>query len=119
MGTSQQNGNGNGFKYVVDKTVFNPTSRKFLVATKPILVCVAEVRADSNLDAFCSLCTQGTKLLVGDGPYLDSLKSRYSDVHFVGNKSGTSLAHYYANADVVVLPNFFTINNYFINVTLL
>jgi glycosyltransferase involved in cell wall biosynthesis len=43
--------------------------------------------------------------LVGDGPYLAELKKKYSDVKFMGYKSGSALAHYYANADVFVFPS--------------
>jgi glycosyltransferase involved in cell wall biosynthesis len=94
----------------INKAIFNPSSRKFNLATKPILVCVGDVTHNSNFDAFCSIPTYGTKLLVGYGPYLENLKSRYTDVIYVGQKTGASLAHYYANADVVVVPNFFTID---------
>jgi len=89
----------------VDNTIFNPSSRKKNLATKPVLVCVSRVSKEKNLDAFCELKTTGTKILVGDGPYLEELKKKYPDVIYTGYKSGESLAHYYANADVFVFPS--------------
>ena len=89
---------------LIDKSIFNSSHRRFLIASKPILLCVSYITSDNRLDDFCSLNTSGTKLLVGNGPYLDDLKRKYNDVIFVGIKSGVSLAHYYANSDVVVCP---------------
>ena len=81
------------------------TSRKPNLAGKPVLVCVSRVSKEKNLEAFCGLETAGTKILVGDGPYLEELKKRYPDVIYTGYKSGANLAHYYANADVFVFPS--------------
>lgn len=72
-----------------------------------MLICVSEIFEDLRLDDFCSINTTGTKILVGDGPYRSQLSSKYEDVIFVKPKIGSSLAHYYANADVVVCPNGF------------
>lgn len=46
-------------------------------------------------------------VLVGDGPYMDELKSRYQDKHilFVGFLKGERLASAYASADVFVFPS--------------
>lgn len=89
----------------VDRSVFNPSSRKPNVASKPILLCVSRASVEKGLDDFCSINTNGTKILVGDGPYLSELKKKYPDVIFTGYKHGESLAHYYANADVFVFPS--------------
>ena len=43
--------------------------------------------------------------MVGDGPMLETYKKRYPDVEFVGFRTGTELAEYYANADVFVFPS--------------
>jgi glycosyltransferase involved in cell wall biosynthesis len=90
---------------IVDPLIFNGSLRKFNVASKPMLICVSNVCSDLRLDDFCSLVTTGTKILVGEGPYLDHLKNTYSDVHFVPARCDERLAHYYANADVLVCPN--------------
>lgn len=89
----------------VDGEIFNPSSRRPNLATKPILLCVSRASKEKGLDDFCSLRTNGTKMLVGDGPYLEELKRKYPDVIFVGYKHGRELAHYYANADVFVFPS--------------
>lgn len=44
-------------------------------------------------------------MVVGDGSDLGRLRSSYNDVHFVPMKQDLRLAHYYANADVIVCPN--------------
>lgn len=90
------------FNRFIDRTIFNSSSRKPTLATKPILLCVSEVESNLGLEDFCSIETVGTKILVGDGPYLPQLKEQFQDVIFTGCKTGPSLAHYYANADVLV-----------------
>jgi glycosyltransferase involved in cell wall biosynthesis len=93
------------WKRGVDRTLFSPDRRTIDRPAKPILLCVSRASREKGLDDFCSLTVEGTKILVGDGPYLDELKSRYPDVIFTGYKSGESLADYYANADVFVFPS--------------
>ena len=84
----------------VDDEIFNPTRRK-----KPssYIVCVSRVSKEKGLDDFCQL--KGSKVLVGDGPYLNTLKEKYPDVLFVGVKRGAELAEWVANADVFVFPS--------------
>jgi glycosyltransferase involved in cell wall biosynthesis len=89
----------------VDNQLFSPVSRSNHIASKPVILCVSRASHEKGLDDFCSLQTSGTKILVGDGPYLAELKSKYPDVIYTGYKSGSSLAHYYANADVFVFPS--------------
>jgi glycosyltransferase involved in cell wall biosynthesis len=89
----------------VDRQLFNPNSRKYTQATKPIMLCVSRASKEKGLDDFCKLDLPGTKILVGDGPYLDELKRKYPDVIYAGFKHGERLAEYYANADVFVFPS--------------
>jgi len=89
----------------VDKSMFNSLCRCNTVATKPIILCVSRASNEKGLDDFCSLHINGTKILVGDGPYLETLKTKYHDVIFAGYKHGKNLCHYYANADVFVFPS--------------
>jgi len=88
----------------VDRTIFYPdyiTSNKELV-----LLCVSRVSHEKGLDDFCNLhIPNSKKILVGDGPYLSTLKKRYTDVEFVGKKTGKELADYYRKADVFVFPS--------------
>jgi len=89
----------------VDHAVFNSVGRYKTLASKPVLLCVSRASYEKGLDEFCSLQTVGTKILVGDGPYLEDLKQKYPDVIFTGYKTGKNLQHYYANADVFVFPS--------------
>lgn len=88
----------------VDRSVFVPAQR--IKKTEKVLVCVSRVSAEKNLEAFFNLKIQGTKkIMVGDGPKLACYKKAYSDVEFVGAKTGKDLAEYYQQADVFVFPS--------------
>ena len=90
----------------VDREIFNPSHRGETVAGKPILVCVARVSKEKNLEKFFELdYPNATKIMVGDGPMLETYKKQYPDVIFTGFKTGKDLAEYYANADVFVFPS--------------
>lgn len=90
----------------VDRDVFNPNVRANTNCGKPMLVCVSRVSKEKNLEDFLNLDYPGaTKIMVGDGPYRAELEKKYPDVHFVGFKTGSALARYYANADVFVFPS--------------
>jgi len=90
----------------VDREIFNSSYRGETVAGKPILVCVARVSKEKNLEKFFELDYPGaTKIMVGDGPMLETYKKQYPEVIFTGFKTGKALAEYYANADVFVFPS--------------
>ena len=90
----------------VDRTIFNSSHRGATVAGRPILLSVGRVSVEKGLDDFCRLNIPGaTKIVVGDGPYRRDLERRYPAIHFVGAKTGTQLARYYAQADVFVFPS--------------
>ena len=90
----------------VDRTIFNSTHRGETVAGRPILLSVGRVSVEKGLDDFCRLdIPAATKIVVGDGPYRRDLERRYPEIHFVGAKTGTQLARYYAQADVFVFPS--------------
>ena len=90
----------------VDREIFNPSYRSETIAGKPILVCVARVSKEKNLEQFFEMEYPGaTKIMVGDGPMLETYKKQYPDVIFTGFKTGKALAEYYANADVFVFPS--------------
>lgn len=69
----------------------------------PILLCVSRVSKEKNLEDFCNL--KGRRILVGDGPYLNTLRNQFPDVEYVGYKTGSTLADYYRQADVFVFPS--------------
>ena len=88
----------------VDRELFNPQPRNY--KSHKTLLCVSRVSREKNLEDFCSLQIPDTKkILVGDGPHLSYLQQHYSDVEFVGMKTGSELASYYQQADVFVFPS--------------
>ena len=90
----------------VDRDIFKPDQCTKTLSNGPILVCVSRVSKEKNLDDFCKLdYPNAIKIMVGDGPYRKYLEARYPDVQFVGFKTGTELAKYYAMADVFVFPS--------------
>ena len=88
----------------VDREIFTPTLRETVPAK--YLLCVSRVSKEKNLEKFFELDYPGyLKIMVGDGPMLETYKKRYPDVHFTGFKTGVDLAKYYANAEVFVFPS--------------
>jgi glycosyltransferase involved in cell wall biosynthesis len=71
----------------------------------PIQLYVGRVAIEKNIEAFLTATHPGTKVIVGDGPALASLKTKYSDAHFLGPKFGAELAAAYAAADIFVFPS--------------
>lgn len=72
---------------------------------KPILLSVGRVAVEKNLEAFLESDVAGTKVVVGDGPALETLARKYPDALFMGALSGKELASAYAAADVFVFPS--------------
>jgi len=89
----------------VDTELFNPKWREALPHPGPIHLYVGRVAVEKNLPAFLELDLAGTKVVVGDGPALESLRSRFPEVVFAGKKRGEELARWYACADVFVFPS--------------
>ena len=92
----------------VDLSLFTPDAPPhpaFADLPRPILLNVGRVAVEKNLEAFLTLDHPGSKVVVGDGPALDRLRSAYPDVVFLGSLSGADLAGAYAAADVFVFPS--------------
>jgi glycosyltransferase involved in cell wall biosynthesis len=88
----------------VDRAIFSPNLREDLPAK--YLLCVSRVSKEKNLEAFLGLDYPGyQKIMVGDGPMLETYKKQYPDVTFTGFRTGVDLARYYANAEVFVFPS--------------
>ena len=88
----------------VDRDIFTPNLREELPSK--YLLCVSRVSKEKNLEAFFELNYPGyQKIMVGDGPMLETYKKQYPDVTFTGFKTGVDLARYYANAEVFVFPS--------------
>ena len=89
----------------VDMELYRPRDAKALDLAGPILLCVARLAVEKNLDAFLKLDLPGTKVMVGDGPDRARLEAAYPDARFLGAKFGEELAAIYASADVFVFPS--------------
>jgi len=88
----------------VDREIFKPDLREDFPSK--YLLCVSRVSKEKNLEAFFEMEYPGyQKIMVGDGPMLETYKKRYPDVIFTGFKTGIDLARYYANAEVFVFPS--------------
>ena len=88
----------------VDRNIFSPSLREELPSK--YLLCVSRVSKEKNLEAFFELEYPGyQKIMVGDGPMLETYKKQYPTVMFTGFKTGIDLARYYANAEVFVFPS--------------
>jgi glycosyltransferase involved in cell wall biosynthesis len=72
---------------------------------RPVFMNVGRVSVEKNISAFLDLDLPGSKVVVGDGPQLETLKRDYPDVHFTGSKTGEDLARHYASADAFVFPS--------------
>ncbi|MGE0280889.1 MAG: glycosyltransferase family 4 protein [Rhizobiaceae bacterium] len=89
----------------VDTEHFHPRHRGDLNLPRPVFLFVGRVAVEKNIEAFLALDLPGSKAVVGTGPALNALKSRYPDAHFLGQKRGLDLAQTYASADVFVFPS--------------
>jgi glycosyltransferase involved in cell wall biosynthesis len=95
----------------VDAELFNPQKKigprrkAELDLPRPIFLCVGRVAVEKNLPAFLDLDLPGSKVVVGDGPDIARLKTRYPDAHFLGTRVGEELAGLYAASDVFVFPS--------------
>lgn len=90
----------------VDLSAFRPEPREAWEGLpRPVFLYVGRVAVEKNIGAFLDLDLPGSKVVVGDGPQLDSLKRRYPGVHFAGVRHGEALSRAYAGADVMVFPS--------------
>ena len=89
----------------VNTTLFRPSGHRIFGTDEPVFLYVGRVAIEKNVDAFLNLDLPGKKIVVGSGPQLDELRSRFPDVFFAGNKEGEELAQHYASADVFVFPS--------------
>jgi len=89
----------------VDATVFRPGCTPALVLPRPVFLYVGRISPEKNVPDFLELDLPGSKLVVGDGSMLPSLRQRYPQVCFAGRQDGEALVRHYASADVFVLPS--------------
>ncbi|HWW63395.1 MAG TPA: glycosyltransferase family 1 protein [Sphingomonadaceae bacterium] len=77
----------------------------FAALPRPILLYVGRIAVEKNIGAFLDSSAPGSRVVVGDGPALETLAAAYPDAHFLGALSGRELAGVYAGADVLVFPS--------------
>ena len=71
----------------------------------PIAVYVGRVAIEKSIEDFLQMEWEGSKVVVGEGPSLESLKVQYPDAYFAGKKLGAELAEHYRSADIFVFPS--------------
>jgi glycosyltransferase involved in cell wall biosynthesis len=85
--------------------LFRPRDKGFLDLKRPIFLYVGRLAVEKNVEAFLDLDLPGSKLVVGGGPLMETLRRRYRNARFAGPKYGEDLARHYASADVFVFPS--------------
>lgn len=89
----------------VDTELFRPRKVRLFGGEAPVFLYVGRIAREKNIEAFLGATLPGRKVLVGGGPCLAALKSKYPDAIFCGPKFGEELALHYASADVFVFPS--------------
>ena len=89
----------------VDLELFRPEPREDWALPRPIFLYVGRVAVEKNIGVFLDLDLPGSKVVVGGGPQLASLRRDYPKVTFTGPRYGEDLACAYAGADAFVFPS--------------
>ena len=89
----------------VELDLFKPRPKTALTGERPISIYLGRVAVEKNLEAFLGLELTGSKVVIGDGPALEKLSRKYTEVRFLGRKTGRDLAVHLAAADVFVFPS--------------
>lgn len=105
----KSNGFQNTFAYMnrgINAAIFYAGKKtEFKDLPKPIALYVGRVSHEKNIAAFLNTPWSGSKVIVGSGPQFNELRTRYTDVIFMGHKSGIDLANCYRSADIFVFPS--------------
>ena len=100
-----------GFKNVclwsrgVDTQLFKPCPVTHSQADRRTFTYVGRVAPEKNIEAFLKLDLPGRKVVIGDGPGLGELRTRFPDVMFTGYLKGEELASRLAQSDVFIFPS--------------
>src|SRR5204863_10034806 len=71
----------------VDTELFRPRAEPFFADARPIFMYMGRVAIEKNLEAFLRLELPGSKIVVGGGPDLEMLRSKYRQARFTGYKA--------------------------------
>lgn len=90
----------------IDTSVYHPDDKSlFQKLKRPVALYVGRVSVEKNLEAFLIAPWHGSKVIVGDGPALGTLKKKYPEALFTGVQTGSVLAEHYRSADVFAFPS--------------
>jgi glycosyltransferase involved in cell wall biosynthesis len=89
----------------VDTALFRPRPKRHFAGKRPVFLFTGRVAVEKNIEAFLKLDLPGQKVVIGGGPLLAELKSRYPGATYTGYKRGEELAQHMASADVFVFPS--------------
>jgi glycosyltransferase involved in cell wall biosynthesis len=89
----------------VDTALFRPRERSRPAGGPPVLMYVGRVAVEKSVEDFLRAPVAGTKVIVGGGPALADLRTRYPHAEFLGYRYGEELAQLMAGADVFVFPS--------------
>ncbi len=89
----------------VDISAFRPQPREETGDARPIWLYAGRVAIEKNIEAFLELDLPGTKWVVGGGPQLGRLRTRYPSARFFGSVDTDELSYRYAQADCFVFPS--------------
>jgi len=90
----------------IDRSIFHPYQEDiFKGIERPIYSYIGRVSKEKNIDAFLSLPLEGTKIVIGEGPYLEECMKKYPHDIFIGYKHGEELGKAYSSSDVFVFPS--------------
>lgn len=98
----------------VDRELFNPARRSPELRRKwgagtgaPVVLCVSRMAREKNLPLvlqtflrFKEHAPHSRMVMVGDGPFLPSLRHRFPQAHYAGMRFDEDLAAHYASADL-------------------
>jgi len=102
---------GRGFHNVclwsrgVDTELFKPAGARGKLKEKKYFTYLGRVAPEKNLEAFLDLELPGPKMVIGDGPLLETLKRRYPEARFTGFKKGGDLVDLLNQSQVFVFPS--------------
>jgi glycosyltransferase involved in cell wall biosynthesis len=71
----------------------------------PKIIYVGRVSKEKNLEVLCELQDKFEITIVGEGPLLYKLKSKFPKVNFLGYRFGSALADTYKSHDVFCFPS--------------
>jgi glycosyltransferase involved in cell wall biosynthesis len=88
----------------VDRNTLVPTKKRNR-NEPPMILYVGRVSKEKDIEKVCELQHKYKVVIVGDGPHRKTLESKYTNVQFVGYRTGSELANWYHIADVLAFPS--------------